>query len=363
MLYGGAAAIFFSVVMVIVVAVGGKGIEGTARMVGYAMIGLSSGVFGFVGYLGVRPKTGRVYRMACFLFAAGLLLQFVSAMILYLRVTALMPSIYLLGTMLAGFLGTVTVLYVGADAAKDFYQRSNDEIFLMIFMIASSVLGVLALLSLGKGGLFSVIEAIGLFLMGMIRFALPLIYVKYVDCIRDPYSQEEVDADLARRAEIRRVKREEAAKIRQEKKEEKRRIREEAARKKAEEAARKAEEARKAKEEAARKAEEERKAKEEAARKAEEARKEAAKRAEEARQEAVRKAEEERRAKEEAEKKAEEERRALEARIAEQKAKEAQAQAEKDAGGQARNLAVEEANRAAQEIFGCSLEEWKKRGF
>lgn len=385
MMYCGGAAVFFSLVMVLTVLIGGKGqpFEKMIRAGAYLLMGGGCGVFGLVGYLGVRPKTGKVYRLASFLMGGGLFLQFISAMFLYLQVTALMPSIFLLGTMLIGLLGLVFIVYVGADAAQNFYQRSNDEIFLIVFMVGSTIVSFFALMSAGKGGVLSVIEAICLFIVGVLRFAVPIIYVKFVDCIRNPYSQEEVDEELARRAEIRRIAREEKAR----KKEEERRAKEEKKaeeeRKKAEEAARKAEEERKAQEEAARKAEEERKAKEEAARKAEEARKEAARKAEEARKEAARKAEEarkeaarkveearkeaerkaeeERKAKEEATRKAEEERKAEEARIAAEKAAEARKQAEKDATTNAKEWAMEEAARLAPAVFGCSLEEWKNK--
>lgn len=327
MLCGGAGACAVTLVMLPAAMLGGRaeGAELLLRLLAYALIAGACGIFAWVGYLGVRPVTAKRYRLGCFVLAAGLLLRFLSAALLYLQVTGGLASVYLLGSMLVCLLGIVFMLYVGADAGTTFFQRRNDGKILLFLLAVSTVLSLFPLLLLGSAGSpFVWPEAVGLFVTGVLRFALPACYVWLVDRIRDPFSEEEVAEELKRRREQRQAAKEAARKERERKQAERRRAREaekkakeEAARQKAEEEKRRAEAARLAAEEAARKAEE-------------------ARRAEEERQKAEA------------------------ARLAAEAAKKEQEKAEEDAKTKARRLAAAEAKRLAPEVFGCTPEEWER---
>lgn len=334
MLYSGVGVCAVTLVMLPAVLLGGRG-EGAElwlRLLAYAVIAGACGIFAWIGYLGVRPVTSKYYRLGCFVLVMGLLLQFLSGALLYLRVTGGLASAYLLGSMLICLLGTVFMLYVGADAGAGFYQRRNDGKILLFLLVVSTVLSLLPLLLLGSpDSPFVSLEAVGLLLTGILRFGLPACYVLLVDRIRDPFSDEEVAEDRKQRRELKQQAREAARQKRLQKLEERKKRKEARAQKKEAEKKAKEEAARKKAEEARRKAEAARLAAEEAARRAEEE-----KRAEEARR------------KEEA------------ARLAAEAARKEQEKAEEDAKTKAQRLAAAEAGRLAPEIFGCTLEEWKK---
>lgn len=345
MLCGGAGACAVTLVMLPAAMLGGRaeGAELLLRLLAYALIAGACGIFAWVGYLGVRPVTAKRYRLGCFVLAAGLLLRFLSAALLYLQVTGGLASVYLLGSMLVCLLGIVFMLYVGADAGTTFFQRRNDGKILLFLLAVSTVLSLFPLLLLGSAGSpFVWPEAVGLFVTGVLRFALPACYVWLVDRIRDPFSEEEVAEELKRRREQRQAEKEAARKERE---------RKQAERKAAREAARKERERKQAERRQAREAE--KKAKEEAARQKAEEEKRRAEAARLAAEEAARKAEEARRAEEERQK-------AEAARLAAEAAKKEQEKAEEDAKTKARRLAAAEAKRLAPEVFGCTPEEWER---
>lgn len=345
MLYGGIGACAVALAILPAALLGGRaeGAELLLRVLAYAVVAGACGVFAWVGYLGVRPTTAKRYRLGCFLLAAGLLLQFLSGALLYLRVTGGLASVYLLGSMLVCLQGIVFMLYVGADAGTTFFQRRNDEKILLFLLTVSTVLSLFPLFLLGSAGSpFVWPEAAGLFVTGVLRFALPACYVCLVDRIRDPFSEEEVAEELMRRRERKQAAKEAAQKKREEKLAE-RKAAKEAAQKKREQ---KLAEQKQAREAERQKKEAEKKAKEEAARRKAEAARLAA-------EEAARRAEEAKRAEEERQK-------AEAARMAAEAAKKEQEKAEEDAKTKARRLAAAEAKRLAPEVFGCTAEEWER---
>ena len=313
MYYGGIGAGAVYLLLILAVLFGGKasGLESLLRALSYLITGGACGIFAWIGYLGVRRVTQKRYLLGCFVLSAGLLLHFFSSAFLYMHVTGAMASAYLLGSMLFSLLGFVFLLYVGVDAKEGFYQRRNDAKLLLFLLGVSVVLALLVLGMFGAASPFVWPEVLGLFVTNLVRLALPTGYICLVDRIRDPYTDEEVAADLERRRELRLAA--------QEEKRQKKLAKEEAKRQAIE-----AERQKKLAEEEAK-----RQAIEEERRKAEEARL-----AEEARQ------------------KAEQERLAAEALQKEQE------KAEEDAKTKAKRLAAAEARRLAPEIFGCSLEEF-----
>lgn len=213
-LIGGAATAFVSLIMMILVPFSRAGVgEMITRLLGEASICAGAGVFAFIGWYGIRPRTKKYFAAGIGAFTLGMIFRGISVLIA-LNVPFDSVALYCMFGLAFSIISCIFLGYMIWDSLNSFFNQENDRIICCAVEVGELILGIILFTAVGKeNSTIGIFESILMFLVGIAKPALPFVFLFGVDRITDPFTAEE-EAEWLRKEAIRK---EEARKLAEEK--------------------------------------------------------------------------------------------------------------------------------------------------